>query len=287
MPKKDRTAIPGDIADDVLFKADRTCCICRTGRTRLQIHHIDNDPTNHDPANLAVLCLNCHGETEVKGAFGRSLTPGQVTKYRDDWLDEVGKRRSALPGGPTVNSRAAIQASTISGSVFKGNTTVGELGLVKADELFDSEFEDNLSVDGSLSDISTWPGLPLFAVNGGSGRNLETVFSPSWRITQVNEPRVPNLWWRFRGPRFPMDWRHVVGTQVERTSISNTFDLTQPLIEDDRVAEDQVGLELKFQWRGLMCHELHSWPLTKRVTSKVQWVWGQEQPTHHWTDPPA
>jgi hypothetical protein len=90
---KKRSTIPDDVAAEVLFLSDHTCCKCRERGKAVQIHHIDEDPSNNAEVNLAVLCLQCHNETQVKGGFGRGLTAKLVTKYRDEWLNTVAKRK--------------------------------------------------------------------------------------------------------------------------------------------------------------------------------------------------
>ena len=94
-----RVPIPDDTAAKVLVAHDRTCCVCHERGKRVQIHHIDGDNTNSDEANLAVLCLECHGETMVKGGFGRGLNAAQVTRYRDEWVERLAglkKRADAI-----------------------------------------------------------------------------------------------------------------------------------------------------------------------------------------------
>ena len=78
----------------MLFAADRTCCVCRESGKPIQIHHIDEDPTHHDPANLAVLCLTCHESTQVKGGFSRRLDGDQIRLYRDSWDQTIAASRS-------------------------------------------------------------------------------------------------------------------------------------------------------------------------------------------------
>jgi hypothetical protein len=92
MVKKLRTPIPSDVADEVLFSQDHTCCICRERGKPVQIHHINGDPSDNRSDNLAVLCLHDHDRTLQRGGFGRTLTEGEVTKYRDDWLVRVERR---------------------------------------------------------------------------------------------------------------------------------------------------------------------------------------------------
>ena len=90
---KIRTLMPCDLAAEVLFASDRTCCVCRERGKAIQIHHIDDNPSNNVPENLAVLCLECHNKTRIKGGFGRRLNASLVIKYRDDWLKRVKLRR--------------------------------------------------------------------------------------------------------------------------------------------------------------------------------------------------
>ena len=92
--KKKRIPIPEDLAADVMLAADRTCCVCRDNRKEVQIHHIDGDPSNNTEENLAVLCFEHHNETQIKGGFGRKLSPALVTRYRDRWLKDVEWRRA-------------------------------------------------------------------------------------------------------------------------------------------------------------------------------------------------
>ena len=90
---KERTPIPPEVAIEVLFQQDHTCCVCRERGKTVQIHHIDDDPTNHSIQNLAVLCAEDHARTQLRGGFGRQLLAAEVRKYRDDWIERVKKRR--------------------------------------------------------------------------------------------------------------------------------------------------------------------------------------------------
>lgn len=92
-PPKQRIPIPRDEAAEALYLADRTCCVCTTPGRPVQLHHIDGDPANNRPENLAVLCLECHNLTLLAGGFGRQLDAAQVIRYRDEWLATVRGRR--------------------------------------------------------------------------------------------------------------------------------------------------------------------------------------------------
>ena len=88
-----RTPIPESVATEVLFSQDHTCCVCNERGKPVQIHHIDENPSNQDPKNLAVLCFDDHDRTQQKGGFGRRLSAVEVRRYRDDWIKRVLERR--------------------------------------------------------------------------------------------------------------------------------------------------------------------------------------------------
>jgi hypothetical protein len=91
---KVRVGIPVDLATEIMFSSDNTCCVCQERGKALQLHHIDEDPSNNVAMNLALLCLECHNDTQLKGGFGRKLNAPLVTRYRDEWLERVTVRRT-------------------------------------------------------------------------------------------------------------------------------------------------------------------------------------------------
>jgi|GEM_PF-5495567 len=109
MPKKSRTPVPQDISAEILFRSDRTCCVCRDERKKVQIHHIDENPDNHQKDNLAVLCFECHDETQISGGFGRKLDADQIRLYRDDWHRIVAQKRDEK--APKAKKEIASQSN--------------------------------------------------------------------------------------------------------------------------------------------------------------------------------
>lgn len=98
MTRKTRTEIPADTAAQVLFASDRTCCVCRKPEKPVQIHHVDENPANNDDDNLAVLCFDCHHETQIRGGFDRKLDAAQIVAYRNDWIGRVASKRDRMHG---------------------------------------------------------------------------------------------------------------------------------------------------------------------------------------------
>ncbi len=59
--KRTRIAVPAEIERQIKVEAGFKCSMPRCDiRHCLHIHHIDEDPSNNDPANLVLLCQNCH-----------------------------------------------------------------------------------------------------------------------------------------------------------------------------------------------------------------------------------
>ena len=109
-----RVPIPQDIANEILFRQDRACCVCQERGKRVQIHHIDEDPSNNELSNLAVVCFNCHDETQIKGGFGRTLNAGQITRYRDDWEARVAQNRARADELLVEKQLGVIKSATAS-----------------------------------------------------------------------------------------------------------------------------------------------------------------------------
>jgi hypothetical protein len=91
---KERIPIDSELAANVLFASDETCCVCCNADRPVQIHHVDDNPANNNFENLAVLCLLCHDKTQIAGGFGRKLNAPLVRKHKTDWLQRVKNRRN-------------------------------------------------------------------------------------------------------------------------------------------------------------------------------------------------
>ena len=90
----------------------------------MQIHHIDGNPSNNKIGNLAVLCLECHDQTQIVGGFHQKLSADLVTLYRDDWFRiVVGQRRSVKARGQqTGKSQAlALRVATSEAEAYREN----------------------------------------------------------------------------------------------------------------------------------------------------------------------
>lgn len=88
MPKKKKARpVEEKVAARLLADNRHCCCICceqGVGKP-VQIHHIDENPSNNDPANLCVLCKPHHDEVHSKPYFAREYLPYELEIYKKRW----------------------------------------------------------------------------------------------------------------------------------------------------------------------------------------------------------
>jgi hypothetical protein len=113
---KERIEIPKEVVASILVTSARTCCVCNEPDKEVQIHHIDEDPSNNDPSNLAALCFSCHNETQIKGGFGRKLDAVQVLKYKAEWEQRVRERKAKADEAMIARYLGAANSASLSTS---------------------------------------------------------------------------------------------------------------------------------------------------------------------------
>lgn len=122
-----RQKIPDSVATALLVGNDHACCICKTPRKHVQIHHIDGDPSNWNPANLAVLCLDCHSRVTGDEGLGRRYSEAEVKEYKRRWEVEC--------------SRNGDQSEEEDESIEEPVYTIYESRLIQNGEHYCREFE--------------------------------------------------------------------------------------------------------------------------------------------------
>src|SRR5215470_9735207 len=78
--------IPQELADKMMIRCGRRCCICRRFRpTKLQVHHIveRNEGGSDDEDNLIVTCFSCHSDVHTKVPFARRFSVAELKGHRD------------------------------------------------------------------------------------------------------------------------------------------------------------------------------------------------------------
>jgi hypothetical protein len=197
---------------------------------------------------IAGVSLGDNTTENLANKIARSLFPQMVASIQavtiDDktvlavHVDRVGKGKVVFTGSAPVRSGSTNQQ--LSWDEIRDRILVGE------------------------SDWSEERHRPRFEVRREALRSLETDFEPQMAVRHVSGDHVGVLEWRFRGPRFLMDWRQASGSALGRTHFAERFDVSQPRHEDDRVDRNEMGFDIRFHWLGRLHHELHRWGMARR-----------------------
>jgi len=102
MPKKKRVKIDDELASEILYRSEHTCCLCKNEGKPVQIHHINEDPSDNRMENLAVVCVECQNKIHRKGGIEKSYLPDEVRKHKILWEAAVANRRKYLGTPPIV-----------------------------------------------------------------------------------------------------------------------------------------------------------------------------------------
>ena len=86
-----RPPIPQENLAKVLFANRWVCCVCRDATQPIVVHHIREWALSrdHSVSNLAVLCLNHHGEVHTIRQLAQNLTATRVAGLKSTWEETV------------------------------------------------------------------------------------------------------------------------------------------------------------------------------------------------------
>jgi len=120
-----------EVAEELLVKSARCCCLCRKFKgTKIEVHHIvpvaNGGSDNSD--NGIPLCFDCHADVmsyNAKHPKGRKFRSVELKKHRDQWFILV-QAGGALPDGKeTGNAEMPAPFSIIQQNKGNGNFIVG------------------------------------------------------------------------------------------------------------------------------------------------------------------
>src|SRR5438270_9086934 len=77
-----RPSIPASVRREILIEANYRCAVPRC-MSAIDVHHIDEDPSNNDPSNLIALCPTCHA------AFHRKLYTIEAIRFWNLMLQQL------------------------------------------------------------------------------------------------------------------------------------------------------------------------------------------------------
>jgi hypothetical protein len=104
---KKRIKIPAELEKMTLYKSANTCNVCRDLNKGIQIHHIDQNPSNNILSNLIVLCQDCHDEAHTKHDLSKNLTDDKLSFFKKEWENEIADKAS-LAMLPSNNLQQAV-----------------------------------------------------------------------------------------------------------------------------------------------------------------------------------
>lgn len=208
MPRRRKT-ISTPVAEEVLFRSDHTCCICRRRERDVQVHHIDGNNSNNSPENLAVVCLVCHSRVTAGRGLGRTFTPGAVRRYKRSWEQQVFESRRVHR--PVVRYRKELLSQI---DLIFCQILASRGDLSRAKELLGVLYELHLWRGNNLVDRQIIDGLHHLSVMSG-------LSSP--RLAGLVAEKVWEMCWHFVGPdRVQMDKRDL-GTVLESVDALGTL----------------------------------------------------------------
>jgi len=105
-----RKRIPKRVETEVLEKCRRRCCICfgmngDDSEKLGQIAHLDKNPANRSPGNLAFLCLPHHDRFDGRTSQSKSFSVSEVKRYRSQLWNFT---KFSHP--PLYNKRMTVQS---------------------------------------------------------------------------------------------------------------------------------------------------------------------------------
>ena len=109
-----RPPIPQEELAKVLFANRWVCCICRDATRPIVVHHIREWALSrdHSTSNLAVLCLNHHGDVHTTRQLEQNLTAARVTELKAAWEEKVCREDAmAIQRGSQIQAEIWLHCS--------------------------------------------------------------------------------------------------------------------------------------------------------------------------------
>ncbi len=115
-----RRRIPAEVEEKVLVLCRRRCCVCYglnrgIGIKKGQIAHLDRDPGNSNPDNLAFLCMDHHDEYDARTSQSKGLTPRELRRFRKELHEVIDRawKESVVVGTTQVRAPGDISGHYI------------------------------------------------------------------------------------------------------------------------------------------------------------------------------
>ena len=143
------------------------CCVCKGRGVGINFHHIDHDPSNNDPSNIAILCVEDHDVHHRPKAYRKSkhtdLGADKIRAYKEEWEAFVTDAKKDYPQSiAVVNAYGTIDEIHSVRLIFQG--VDGKILLERRYHLLDGPIEK--WIDSILEEINDLaPNLKLTVIN--------------------------------------------------------------------------------------------------------------------------
>jgi hypothetical protein len=96
-----RKKLSRGVHERTLSANSHVCCVCKRRGIGVNVHHIDHDPGNNSPENLAVLCVaehDAHHRPSASPALAHlDLSADAIRRYKSDWESFVAEAAKPEP----------------------------------------------------------------------------------------------------------------------------------------------------------------------------------------------
>ncbi|MEW6130233.1 MAG: hypothetical protein AB1757_24575 [Acidobacteriota bacterium] len=143
------------------------CCVCKARGVGVNFHHIDHDPSNNDPANIAVLCVEDHDAhhrpkkyTQLKHT---ELGADKIRAHKEEWEAFVADAKKEHPQSiAVINAYGTLDAIHAVRMIFQ--KVDGKIVLERHYHLLDGPIE--MWIDSILEEMNELaPNLKLTVIN--------------------------------------------------------------------------------------------------------------------------
>ena len=154
------------VADELLVKCGRRCCICRRfDPLHLTIHHIIEKAENGDdtPDNLIPVCVTCHTDVHAQTKLTRRFTTEELKGHRESLFTAIADGRIQEDGAGEADISPLIEnilSSMGAGIVTSGCTPASLspgamemlLNLVNGDGII-HDMSENVTFSTNVDDV--------------------------------------------------------------------------------------------------------------------------------------
>jgi hypothetical protein len=143
------------------------CCVCKARGAGINFHHIDHDPSNNDPSNIAILCVEDHDVHHRPKAYRKSkhtdLGADKIRAYKEEWEAFVADAKKDHPQSiAVINAYGTVDEIHSVRLIFQ--KVDGKIVLERHYHLLDGPIEK--WIDSTLEEMNDLaPNLKLTVIN--------------------------------------------------------------------------------------------------------------------------